>query len=217
MSSGRKFIPQGDADLQAWLVNFAAVLNGNPAAAGLVAADLTPLTVAQTGFNAAVTDQIAKREAADAAVQTKKTRRTTLEQTLRPLVRRIQAHPATTDALRAGLGVTVPDRTPTRRNVGGEVPALVLELKPGQVVVRFGTSPGDEQKNGKPDWAAGCNIYRKRASDAAFALIAFDTSSPYVDSVTGAAANYSYKVAYRGVRDTDEGAYCPEQTVAAGG
>ncbi|MBC8142104.1 MAG: hypothetical protein H7Y38_11765, partial [Armatimonadetes bacterium] len=36
-------------------------------------------------------------------------------------------------------------------------------------------------------------------------------------SVSGAAANYTYKVAYRGVRVDDEGAASPEQTVAAGG
>ena len=110
----------------------------------------------------------------------------------------------------------MPTRTRTRREVGAEVPGLVLDLKPGQVIVHFGTNPGDEQSNGKPVWAAGCNVYRKKAGETAFALLAFDTASPYVDSVTGAAANYAYKVAYRGVREGDEGAASPEQTVAAG-
>ena len=210
------FIPRADPDFIAWSTNFFTVLNGNLAAVGLGESDVEPLQDVSAGLAAAYTDQIAKVAAANAAVELKKTRRAAYEPTLRALVRRIQAHPGMTDSLRAQLKITVPTRTRTRRGVGAEVPGLVLDLKAGQVVVHFGTNPGDEQTNGKPAWAAGCNVYRKKAGETAFALLAFDTASPYVDSVTGAAANYAYKVAYRGVREGDEGAASPEQTVAAG-
>ena len=210
------FIPRADPDFIAWSTNFFTVLNGNLAAVGLGESDVEPLQDVSAGLAAAYTDQIAKVAAANAAVELKKTRRAAYEPTLRALVRRIQAHPGMTDSLRAQLKITVPTRTRTRRGVGAEVPGLVLDLKAGQVVVHFGTNPGDEQTNGKPAWAAGCNVYRKKAGETAFALLAFDTASPYVDSVTGAAANYAYKAAYRGVREGDEGAHSPEQTVAAG-
>ncbi len=176
-----------------------------------------PLTAAQTNFNGAVTAQVAAEAAFRQSVATKKTRRVTLEQTLRPLVRRINNHPGMTDGLRAQLGITVPDRTPSRQNVGSEIPDISLELAPGIVIVHFGTTPGNEQTNGKPAWAHGCNIYRKKQGEADYTLIAFDTASPYVDTLKGAAANYSYQAAYRGVRATDEGGSSPEQTVAAGG
>jgi len=215
----KDYVPTTDTELQAWLTNFVAVLTTNVGAIGLAAGDLTPLTTAQTNFNGAVTAQVAAEAAFRQSVQLKKTRRVTLEQTLRPLVRRITNHPGMTDALRAQLNITVPDRSPSRRNVGTEVPGMQLELRPGQVIVHFGTTPGNELTNSKPSWAVGCNISRKLAADKSdsYQLIAFDIASPYVDTIKGAAADYTYKVAYRGVRDTDIGAFCPEQKVAAGG
>ena len=213
----RDYIPQNDTQLQAWLTNFVAVLDANLATVGLAAADVAPLSTAKTAFDTAVTAQVTAQDVANAAVQTKKTRRTTLEQTLRPLVRRVQNHPGMTDGLRGNLGITVPDRTPSRKSVGTEIPGLVLELRPGQVIVHFGTTPGNEQTNGKPDWATGCNVYRKKGAETEYALIAFDTASPYVDMIAGAAVSVSYKAAYRGARATDVGGFSPEQSVAAGG
>jgi len=212
----KDYVPQNDTQFQAWLTNFVTVLNANLATVGLVAADVTPLTTAQTNFNTAVTTQITAQDAAAAAVATKKTRRITLETTLRPLVRRINNHPGMTDGLRANLAITVPDRVPSRRGVGVEIPGIVLDLRPGQVVIHFGSDAGNELRNGKPAWALGCNIYRKRGTETDYSLIAFDTASPYIDTVTGSAVNVSYKAAYRGVRATDIGGSSAEQTIAAG-
>ena len=212
----KDYVPTTDTDLQAWVTNFVAVLNGNFAAVGLVAADVTPLTAAQTAFNTAITTQVTAEAAFRTAVAAKRVRRMTLEQTLRPLVRRIANHPGMTDALRANLNITIPNRVPSRRSVGPEIPGMVLERKPGQVAIHFGTNPGNELTNGKPLWASGCNIYRKMGAEADYRLIAFDTASPYVDVVSGPAINVSYKVVYRGVRATDLGGGSPEQTVAAG-
>lgn len=217
MPSGKDFLPNDDTELVAWLANFLAVLNNNVSAVGLTAADLAPFASAQTAFSTAVTAQVAADAAFTNAVATKKARRVALEATLRPLIRRIANHPGMTDGLRGNLQITIPDRVLSRRGVGAEVPGVVLETKPGQVVIHFGTNPGNEQINGKPAWANGANIYRKKGGEATFVQIAFDTSSPYVDTVTGAAVNVSYRVAYRGVRDTDIGAYSAEQMVAAGG
>ena len=210
------YIPTSDAEFLAWSTNFFTVLNANLATVGLTAADVTPHTTAQTAFATAVTDQVAKQAALDGSVATKKTRRSAYATPLRPLVKRIQAHPGMTDALRAQLGITVPTRTKRRRSPGPELPLLRLETRPGQVILHFGTEPGNEQRNGKPAWALGCNLYRKKAGEAEFSLIAFDTSSPYIDTVSGPATDVTYKAAYRGSRDTDEGGFSPEQTVAAG-
>ncbi|MCL6629647.1 MAG: hypothetical protein K6U00_08625, partial [Armatimonadetes bacterium] len=94
---------------------------------------------------------------------------------------------------------------------------LFLETKPGQVIVHFGTDASNELHNGKPSWARGCNIYRKKAGESGFTMIAFDTASPYVDTITGSAVDVTYKVAYRGTKETDIGPMSPEQTIAAGG
>ena len=85
------------------------------------------------------------------------------------------------------------------------------------MIVHFGTDANNEQHNGKPAWARGCNIYRKKPEEADFTLIAFDTASPYVDGVSGTAVDCTYKVCYRATRENDLGPMSPEQTIAAGG
>lgn len=57
---------------------------------------------------------------------------------------------------------------------------MALETRPGQVILHFGTTPGNERTNGKPLWARGANIYRKKAVSPAFSLLAFDSASPYI-------------------------------------
>lgn len=44
------YIPGPDASFQAWQSNFVTYANANLAALGLVAADMTPVTTAQTGW-----------------------------------------------------------------------------------------------------------------------------------------------------------------------
>ena len=67
-------------------------------------------------------------------------------------------------------------------------------------------SEASESKMGPPrnDWGT---------SD----LIAFDTESPYIDTIAGAAVEVWYKVAYRGTNERDIGSFAPEQKIAAGG
>lgn len=47
------YIPGPDANFQAWQSNFVIYANANLAALGLVAADMTPVTTAQTGWTTA--------------------------------------------------------------------------------------------------------------------------------------------------------------------
>jgi hypothetical protein len=181
-----------------------------------VAGDVTPVSTAITAFNAAVLDQIAKRNAFDAAVATKNLAKAALMLLLRPFIRRINNHPGMTDTLRQSLGLPTPDRTPTRRGVGPEIPGVHLEIRPGQVVVHFGTNPDNEALNGKPIWALGVNIYRQLGGVGGFSLIAMDTGSPYTDNLP-AGTVAAYKLAYRGIRESDVGAQSIAETVTVGG
>ncbi len=212
------YLPKNDAEFVNWATNFTNMLPANMAAVGLVQADVDPIEAQMTAFSLAVTDQIGKQAMARAAVEDKKTQRDALEALVRPLVRRIQNHPGMTDELRGILGLTIPSggmQFPTA--AGSDVPSVFLETKPGQVIVHFGTDASNEQHNGKPSWARGCQIYRKKAGESDFSMIAYDTASPYVDTVSGTAVDATYKVAYRGTRETDLGPMSPEMTIAAGG
>jgi hypothetical protein len=219
MAAKDDYIPSNDAEFESWMTNFTASLT--PALLADFGMDPMEITTMLNGFQMFKTDlaaHVAQRAGARAAVAKKNDSRDTLEDLLRPFVRRINNHPAMTDTLRLELGLNPRDsQARARASAGDEVPGLFLETKPGQVIIHFGTDATNELHNGKPDWAFGCSIYRKKAGESAFSLIAFDTASPYVDSVTGAAVDVTYKVAYRGRGEDEHGPVSPEQTIAAGG
>lgn len=217
MAASEDYIPRNDAEFINWAANFLAVLGANLSELGLVAADLTAVADERTLFSTALTDQIRLQAEAKSAVENKKARRRSFEGLVRPLARRISYHPGMTNDLRARLGLNVPGETRRRLSAGTDVPGVFLETSPGQVLVHFGTDPANEQLNGKPDWAHGCFIYRKKTGESDFSMIAYDTASPYLDRVTGPAVDVTYRVAYRGTRETDIGPMSPEQTIAAGG
>jgi hypothetical protein len=210
------YIPRNDAEFLAWMNNFISVLNANLATFGLVAADLTPLTNARNDFQTKLGNFQTAETAFRTASEAKKTSRNTAEPLFRQMAQRINRHPAMTNALRAQLGLTVP-KPRQRRGVGPEIPGVRLEVDAGRVVVHFGTNPDDETRNGKPDWAIGANIYIKAEDEADYRLLAFDTASPYVWEYRGAPKRFSFRVAYRGVRERDEGTLSPEETVSVGG
>ncbi len=58
------YIPGPDASFQAWQSNFVTYANANLAALGLVAADMTPVTTAQTGWATAFPAHVAAVNAA---------------------------------------------------------------------------------------------------------------------------------------------------------
>ncbi len=107
------YIPSSDLDYQAWLLNFVTVANANLAALGLVAADMTPVTTAKTPFDAAIPDVVTKQKALSQAVQNKLAVRKTSVTSVRAVVRKLQANPAVTNALKAQLGITVKDTNPS--------------------------------------------------------------------------------------------------------
>ena len=109
----RDYIPAGDLEYQAWLVNLVTVANANLAALGLVAGDMTPVTTAKTPFDNAIPDVVTKKQALEQAVENKKTTRTNSVNSVRVVVRKIQANPAVSNALKAQLGITVRDTIPT--------------------------------------------------------------------------------------------------------
>jgi len=215
--SGKNYIPNKDNDFKVWLDNFQAALTEHLAAFGVSESDIEGLTEAAGAFATALPALATAKAAYHEAIKSKHTARKETEQQLRAVVRRVANHPAMTDAIRAQMGITIPDRIRTRHEDGPEVPSILLEPRAGMVVIHFGTDPGDEQTNGKPDWAMGCNIYRRKSTVADWSLIAFDTASPYVDVITGEPAVYCYRAAYRGTRTSDEGASSAESSIAFGG
>ena len=191
------YIPGPDANFQAWQSNFVIYANANLAALGLVAADMTPVTTAQTGWATAFPAHVAAANAAKAAKQTKDEARAAYVATIRPLVRRLQASPLVSDAEKANLGITV---AATPAPIGTPTTAPIVSIECGnrlQQTLRFVDSATPTRK-AKPAGVFGAEIWNKvgttpPAGEADLRFVAVDSNAPYVlnfDSADGGKTAY---------------------------
>ena len=211
------YLPNNDDDLADWLEQFINMLIANNLVLLVPAPLIAALQAILVQLRANVLATQTTEGAWHGAVAAEATTRSAAEGLIRPLVNELQPKAVMTDAMRAAGGITIRKTTRTRHGVGTEVPGMWIERVGNQIIIHFGTNPTNENANSKPVWAKGCNIYRKKAGETEWTLLALDTASPYVDTITGPAISVSYRVAYRGTKETDIGPMSPEQTVAAGG
>lgn len=120
------YIPPKDADFDAWLVNFDTLIAANPTNYGLVAGDATAITAVTTPWSAAYPIAINPATRTAATIATKDAARATAEATVRPYAIRIRNNSAVSDALKIGVGVTIPNTPPTP--IPAPVVAPVLSL-----------------------------------------------------------------------------------------
>ncbi len=211
------FVPTNDDEFRLWLENLSSKLTEYCEQLALPPDKVAELTARSQEFSAALADYRHQKTMLQGALNLKRTMKMDAIEALRPLVRLAVANPNMTPELRGELRLRMPKDGMSRPGVGSETPAIDVEVKPGCVYVHFGTHPQNEQRNGKPAWAKGCNIYRRKAGEPEFQLIAFETRSPYCDKITGPAAEYTYLVVYRGRRASDLGSQSAAVTVAARG
>jgi hypothetical protein len=196
------YIPTTDADFNTWQDNFVTYVNSNLAALGLTAADLTPVTAAQSQWQTAYAANVAAQAAAQGASQTKTAARRDYENLVRPLVRRLQGQATIDDKHRAGMGIRV--RTVARTPVGSPPMRPVATIDTSQRL-RHTINFSDEttpSRRAKPDGVLGCEIWVKVGDPAPvdpqdLHFLATDTATPYVAQYDGAAAG---KVAYYWLR-----------------
>lgn len=104
---GRNFIPRPDADFDAWVRHYAPAQAAWWAGRGLDPASLAAFTLAYNAWRGAFTAHGRAQHTARSARVAKDRARESLEAALRPLAKIIQTDPATTDADRARLGITI--------------------------------------------------------------------------------------------------------------
>ena len=178
------YLPGSDADYQAWVTNFVTYANANLVALGLAAADLTPVTAAQTTFNTSFAAHVTAKAAAMAATQNKDDSRAGLTAAVRPLVRRLQASAVVSDAEKAALGITV---AATPSPIGAPTTAPLVAIECGnrlQHTLRFVDSATPTRK-AKPAGVLGVEIWNKvgetpPVSESELRFVAVDTNAPYV-------------------------------------
>jgi hypothetical protein len=187
--------------------------------------EVSPISTDFLAFEVAFNAHNTAAQAASAAKETKNTNRSTAEETIRSIVRQIQANPDVTDAQRAGLGITVKNT-----DVVSTSAAALGESRPVGAVdtsqrLRHEISFRDESttiSRAKPKGVMGCEIWVavKAAGEAApsdpssYSFVALDTATPYVTEYTGTDAGKTAHYILRWVKTTgDKGPW--SETVSA--
>ena len=213
-----EYYPSNPDQFSAWLSHFVTVLTINAPQVGIVAADVAPLEADSDEFATALGNYNTKKFELTSASGAKQTKMDEAIATLRPLVRRIQNHPGMDNALRGMLGLPLHGTAMVTAGImPPDVPGIYLETEPGTVFVHFGTEPGNEKINGKPAGVKGCNIWRQKAGETGYTLVAYQSASPYKDTIQGAGVDYTYVVQYRGNKASDTGQMSAPSTIAARG
>jgi len=197
------YIPAADAQFDEWMANFAAYVNAHGAALGLSPAEVTSVQTANTNWHAAFAAHLQAQAAARGKRESKDGSRDDTENTVRHIVKKVQANSGTTDEDRKNLRISVADekRTPVSENVVEMTPAPLIRLdwsQRGRCVIHFGPNPANERENALPDDIRGAKIWFHvggiPATEAEWQWLADDTNSPYVHAVASATP---VTVAYR--------------------
>lgn len=176
------YIPASDTDFNSWSTNFVTYTAANLAALGLVAADLTPITMAQAVWGPSLSGHVTAKAAAQAATQSKDEARAAFVAAIRPLVRRLQASPLVNDAERAALGITVPSEPAP---IGPPTTYPIVSVEQGnrlQHTLRFVDS-ATPLRRAKPAGVTGVQIWNKiggepPANETELRFVAVDTRTP---------------------------------------
>jgi hypothetical protein len=181
------YIPVGDSEFGTWANTFLDYLTAAPASVGLVAADLTPFSDAITAYEGTMDSHVAAQNDARSKRQAKDDARIEAEAQARTLVRRVQAYPGTTDAMRLSMGLSVRDTVPSIAST-----AVLADTRPLAVIdtsqrLRHAIDYRDSAtgRRAKPPGIKGCEIWVRIGAapvtpptDMQFVVL--DTASPYI-------------------------------------
>ncbi len=179
------YIPAADAALENWQQNFVSVLANNLEVLGLLITDIAGIQAAQSVWGIAYGAHLTAQNAARGATQSKDTARDALEEEIRPFVQRLQTSPLLTDALRAAMGITVPDpvRTPAAQPSSRPIVSIDTSERLQHSVTFFDAETPTSRA--KPDGVMGAEIWLATGATppdslAQLHFAALATRSPHV-------------------------------------
>lgn len=201
----KPYIPNTDSDFLLWALNFSTYLTTHATSMGFTESDAQNIATAANGFDTALSQHVAKRDAAAAARVQKDAGKASAKDEIRAMARRIQASPQVTDEDREAMGLTVRDsvRTLSSEPKMNRPYGIVDTSKPFRHTVKY-RQEGAEGR-GKPDYAVGCEVWMKIAAASEpvptnpddLKCLGTNSASPYIREFAGGDAN---KVAHYRLR-----------------
>jgi hypothetical protein len=175
------YMPNKESAFLAWGGNFTAQSATLQTTFGFAEAELTTLQEQVDAFSSAYSicqgDQRTKKQ-----VQIKNDAKKALKTTLRAMVRRLQAHPAITDAYRDQFRIPIRDRKPTPKPAPKTRPLVDPELQPPALVL-FRFRGSETPRGGKDPGVHGIELRwavldQEPASQEAVSHSEFSTHEP---------------------------------------
>jgi hypothetical protein len=152
------FLPTREAELVVWSTNFNTLINATPTTYGLTEPQATGYETLHSAFDSAFQASQDPTTRTPANIVAKNTAMNNLRTNARLLARIIQAAPAVTDEMKAGLGLTVRKTEPSPINPPTELPVLEVTERFG-AVVRIKLHDGSGSRRGKPDGVQGASVF----------------------------------------------------------
>ena len=109
----KDYFPSKEGEVVPWIENFVQVATANAAALGLGTVDITALKTMNGDLAGKINAAIAKQSEAKAATEAKNIQMDKTVDTVRSMVRQVQAKPGVPDNLKAQLRITIPSPSPT--------------------------------------------------------------------------------------------------------
>ncbi len=181
------YIPAKDADFAAWSENFATLIAATPTNYGLTAGQAAPITAANTAFQAAYATAINPTTRTSPAIAAKDVARADAEVLERQIAMIVRNNPAVSDALKTGLGLTIPKTTPTPIPAPTTPPQLLFVSATPQAATLAYRDTGSPAGKAKPAGAIGVELWRNvgtvPATDPAqCAFVGIVTKAPFGQS-----------------------------------
>jgi hypothetical protein len=157
MALSTSFLPNKDAALLAWSLNFSTRITATPTAYGLVAGDATSYATLHTAYATALA-ACDPDERNKIVIATKNTARTALKVSARLLAKRVEGTATVTDAQKLELGLNVramPSPIPPPANA----PGIGIVGVAGNVVKVRLFDPADAATRGKPAGVYGASLF----------------------------------------------------------
>ena len=223
---GRNYIPGPDGDFNTWQAVFVDYVIANSMALDISMSEKAELVGTRTDWEYHYLTHMNSQNKAKGDTELKEDFRDAHESKIRQFTKKIQARPETTDAQREGLGVTVPDTTPTPLSeniVLAEPPPVIKPIctAPKQVTIKWYPDQTVTDSEAKPQGLDGVAIWYAKGGiptdDAEWRFLALDTNTPYVHNVGN---TESVTIAYKAQwfdRRKRMGAFCDPVTIAVTG
>ncbi len=180
----KDYIPTKDGDLVTYAEQFKFALSEQEVTLGFALDYNEHLADEIAAFSNALITSTAAQNNARVKRQIKDAAKTALINALRNEARLLQANPAMTDAIRAEMGITIPDKTPTKVPVPATRP--ILEIGTAQRlkhIVKF-TDENTPNSKAKPNNVFGMKVFRfignaDPATLGDYSLLDTATATPY--------------------------------------